>query len=107
MNEDVKYLEKLHEARVKVNELTGMAHDGEEWKLLSEAYEILDRLLSPVCRECKVRARRFITSPAQLYDPAMAELPGGSRSYWTGEWFCPQCRHMVAHGEKWWEVMKP
>jgi len=99
---EVAYLEKLYEAREKVNALTGAAPTKEDQELLSKAYDALDELLSPTCRECNVKAKRFITSPAQLYDPAMAELPGGTTSFWTGDWYCPKCNHTVAHGEKWW-----
>jgi len=100
---DVEYLERLYEAKKRVNELTGIAPTKEDYDLLSKAYDCLDELLSPLCPDCNVRAKRFITSPAQLYDSAMAELPGGTTPFWTGQWYCPKCNHTVASGEKWWE----
>ena len=101
---DVEYFEKLYEAKQKVNELTSMVQTQEDYDELSKIYDFLDKLLSPTCPKCNVKAKRFITSPARLYDPAMAELPGGTRSFWTGEWYCPKCRCMVACGEKWWKM---
>lgn len=100
---DKDYLEKVYEAFEKINELTGIAPTQEDQTLLSTAYNALDELLSPVCPECKVKAKRFITSPARLYDPAMAEVPGGTRIFWTGEWYCPKCQCIVAYGRKWWK----
>jgi hypothetical protein len=101
------YLEKLYEAKELVNELTGTALEDcgfPEYadESVSRIYHLLDGLLSPECPDCEITARRFVTSPAQLYDSAMAELPGGTISYWTGDWYCPKCRHIVAHGMKWW-----
>lgn len=101
-----EYLEKLYEAKEKVNELTGIAPTEKDYKLLSKAYNALDKLLSPTCPKCNVRAKRCITSLARLYDPAMAELPGGTTPFWTGDWYCPKCRHTIAHGKKWWEKGK-
>lgn len=104
---DVEYLNKLHEAREKINELTGMAQTAEDYELLSHVYDLLDELLSPICTKCKAKAKKFITSPAQLYDPAMAEFPGGMRAFWSGEWYCPDCGSIVAIGDKWWEKVEP
>lgn len=99
----VNFLEKVSEAKDIINKLTGIAQTDEAYKPLSKAYRELDKLLSPICPKCKVRAKRFITSPAQLYDPAMAEVePMAAVSRWDGEWYCPKCRHLVAVGEKWW-----
>jgi len=103
---DIEYLEKLYKAKEKVNELTSIAQTREDFDLLSKAYDCLDELLSPFCPECNVKAKRFITSPARLYDPAMAELPRGTTPFWTGEWYCPKCHHIIAHGEKWWKEVK-
>ena len=98
----IDFLERVAEAKDKINELTGIAQTDETYKILSMCYSELENLLSPICSNCQVRAEKFITSPARLYDLAMAELPGGTRMSWTGEWFCPKCRHPVAYGNRWW-----
>jgi len=102
--ERLEILERIWKIKKEINKLTGIADTKDECDLLGKAYDLLDELLSPICPNCNVRAKRFITSPAQLYDSAMAELPGGTRTYWTGEWYCPQCNRIVASGEKWWET---
>lgn len=99
----IEFLERVKEAKDKINELTGIAQTDETYKSLSKCYDELDALLSPICPDCKVRGKRFITSPARLYDQAMSELPGGTMTFWTGEWYCPKCRHTIASGDKWWE----
>lgn len=101
---EVEYLEKLYEAREKVNELTGIAPTSDDYKLLSKAFDALDKLLSPICSKCLVRAKRFITSPNRLYDSAMAMLPGGTKTFWTGDWYCPSCQHIVGYGQTWWRI---
>jgi len=98
----IDFLERTLEAKNLVNELTGLAQCNDFAKLMSTAYSALDEILSPICLKCNVKAQRFITSPAQLFDPDMANYPGGSSLSWTGEWYCPQCRKVVAYGEKWW-----
>lgn len=98
----VEFLERTFEAKQIVNSLTGWAQTSETYQLLSNAYKELDELLSPICPECNVKAKRVITSAAELYDPELAQYPGGTTRYWTGEWYCPECRHLVAVGEKWW-----
>jgi hypothetical protein len=99
----IEYLEKLYEIKKQINALTGTAPTETDDMFLGEAYDAINELLSPVCEKCNVRAIKFITSAAALYDPAMAELPGGSTPYWTGEWTCPKCHRIVASGEKWWQ----
>ena len=100
--EAIVFLEKTLNAKKIVNELTGDAQTDELHKLLSSAYDALDEILSPLCPTCGTRSKRFITSPAKLFDPDMANYPGGTRLSWTGDWFCPECRRTVAYGEKWW-----
>jgi len=100
--ETTKFLEKALEAKKLVNELTGITWADGVKEHLDKAYRELDELLSPICSKCDVRAKRFITSSAQLYDPEIAQYPGGSSLYWTGEWYCPKCKHLVAVGERWW-----
>jgi len=90
------------EAKEMVNELTVLAQTEETHRLLSRAYDVLDLILSPPCLKCKVKAKRLITSLARLYYPEIAELPGGTRTFWTGEWFCPECGSVVATGKRWW-----
>lgn len=99
----IEYFENLYEVRRKLDNLTEIAPTREDYKLLSQAYSCVDQLLSPICSKCGVRSRRFITTPAKLYDPALGELPGGNVSFWTGDWYCPKCRRVVASGEKWWK----
>ncbi|MBA7668992.1 hypothetical protein ES703_77115 [subsurface metagenome] len=101
--EAVQFLEKGSEARELINSLTSRAQTSETWEALNEAYKALDRLLTPICPTCQVATKRFITSKAELYDPELAQYPGGTTRYWTGEWYCPQCRHLIAVGRKWWE----
>jgi len=98
----IEFLEKVFEAQRIINTLTGWTWADKTHEPLSHAYEELDKLLSPICSDCHVRADRFMTSPAELYDPGMAELPGGIIRRWTGEWYCPKCRHLVAVGPRWW-----
>jgi len=53
---------------------------------------------APTCLDCKVKAERFITTPAQLYDIPSEDFPaypGVIQPRWDGEWFCPRCRHLV------------
>lgn len=102
----VTFLEDVAKAKDIINTLTGFAQTDEVYGRLSRAYNELDELLSPLCPKCTIRAKRFITSPAEFYDPAMAELPGGTTRHWTGEWYCPQCRHIVAVGQTWWDQSK-
>lgn len=102
----IEFLEKVAKAKSIINILTGFAQTDEVYRPLSRVYKELDELLSPFCPECNIRAKRFITSDAQLYDPELAQYPGGTRRYWTGEWYCPKCHHLVAVGEKWWDQSK-
>lgn len=101
--EAVDFLERTLEAKNIVNELSGLAQSAGLNKQFSSVYTTLSEILSPLCPDCKVRAQRFITSPAQLFDPDLANYPGGTVRSWTGEWFCPECRRNVAYGERWWE----
>lgn len=98
----IEFLNKAFEARELINILTGWAQTGETSESLSNAYKELDQLLSPICSDCHIKAKRFITSPAQLYDPELAQYPRGNTLHWTGEWYCPKCHHLVAVGRKWW-----
>jgi len=98
----VNFLGEVAKLNEELNKLTGIAPTPETYKTLSKACDELDKILSPICPKCGKRAKRFITSPARLYDPAMAELPGGTTTYWTGEWVCPRCRHPIAIGKEWW-----
>jgi len=98
----VAFLDKVAEAKEIINELSGIAQTDETSQAINKVYEALDELLSPICPKCNSRAKRFITSAAQLYDPGMAELPGGTTPYWTGEWYCPKCHHLIAVGKRWW-----
>jgi len=98
----IEFLDKAFEALELINILTGWAQTSEISESLSNAYKELDELLSPICSDCHIKAKRFITSQAKLYDPELAEYPGGNTSYWTGEWYCPKCHHLVAAGRKWW-----
>jgi len=63
-----------------------------------ELVGITKALTRPICHECNVRAEMFITSPAALYGISPEDRPAYRlctvRS-WTGEWFCPECRHFV------------
>lgn len=55
--------------------------------------------LPPTCLDCKVEAKRFITTPAQLYgipDEDYPVYPFAFQPRWDGEWYCPKCRHLVA-----------
>jgi len=105
-DETINFLEETLKAQEIINELTGKAQTKELLDLLSKAYDSLDEVLSPICPTCEIRAKKFITSPAQLYDSAMAELPGGTRRFWTKDWYCPKCRHIVASGQKWWDFIQ-
>ena len=97
------FLEKVYAAREIVNMLSSWAQTPEVPEHLTNVYKGLDELLSPICPNCDIRARRFITSDANLYDPELAQYPGGTMRYWTGEWYCPKCEHLVAVGNKWWQ----
>jgi len=100
--EAMSFLDRALEAKNIVNELTGLAQSAGLYKQFASAYSILDEILSPLCPDCDVKAKKFITSPARLFDPDMANYPGGSSLSWSGEWYCPKCRHIVAFGETWW-----
>jgi len=98
----VEFLNAAFKTKGLVSKLTSMAQTSEMYITLRTVYDNLDDLLKPLCPECHVRAERFITSPAELYAPEMAELPYGATRRWMGEWYCPKCRHVVAVSEKWW-----
>ena len=100
----INFLEQVAEVKDKINELTSWTQTEETYKSLCACYCELDKLVSPICPDCHVRVERFITSPARLYDPEMAELPGGTTMRWTGEWYCPKCRHPIAFGNRWWDT---
>ena len=54
--------------------------------------------MAPICLDCKVEAKRFITTPAQLYGVPAEDFPAYPsvlQPRWDGEWFCPKCRHLV------------
>jgi len=96
-------LERLYEAKAVIEKLMDRVTDEEVWKLLDEASFRLGRALVPVCPRCMVRCEPFITSLADLYDPAMAQdAPNATTPFWTGEWYCPKCGRWVAAGECWW-----
>ena len=100
--ETMDFLERTLKAKNIVNELSGLAQSARLNKQFSSVYITLSEILSPLCSDCKVRAQKFITSPAELFDPDMANYPGGTSRSWTGEWFCPECRRIVAYEETWW-----
>ena len=106
-HEAIEFLENALRAKEIVNELTGLAQTRSISEMLSRAYHALDEVLSPRCPDCLTIARRFVTSPAQLFDPDMASFPGGSTTSWTGEWFCNNCRRVIAYGENWWIQTSP
>jgi len=61
-------------------------------KKLGEQVMFLGSLSNPLCPDCKVRGKPFITSPAQLYDSAMAlDDPRATIQRWTGQYYCPKC----------------
>ena len=101
-DEAISFLEETLKAQNIINELTGLAQSAGLYKQFSNVYNILDEILSPYCPDCEVKAKKFITSPAQLFDSDMANYPSGSSLSWTGEWFCPKCRHTIAFGKEWW-----
>lgn len=55
--------------------------------------------LAPTCLDCKIPAKKFITTPAQLYGVPAEDYPTYPYAFqprWDGEWVCPKCRHLVA-----------
>ena len=97
-------LDELYEAKAVIDRLMDKVADEEVWELLDEASSRLGRALVPVCPRCMVRCEPFITSLADLYDPAMAQdHPNAAVPFWTGEWYCPKCHRWVAAGERWWK----
>jgi len=55
--------------------------------------------LAPICLDCKVEAKKFITTPAQLYGVPYEDYPTYPFAFqprWDGEWVCPECHHLVA-----------
>ena len=101
--ETLHFLEKVYAAREMINVISSWAQTSEVSERLTNVYRGLDELLFPICPNCNVKARQLITSNADLYDPELAQHPGGTMRYWTGEWYCPKCEHLVATGNKWWQ----
>jgi len=52
----------------------------------------------PICPQCNVKGKKFITTKAKLYGIPKEEREGHPdwfKSYWTGEYFCPRCRRIL------------
>lgn len=56
------------------------------------------KMSAPICPECGVKGKKFITSPARLYvvPEDWDDLePMAFVSRWTGEYYCPKCRRIL------------
>jgi len=82
-------------------ETEGFAGPGPGWRhyLEKENQIRAEAGLAPTCLECKVEAKKFITTPAQLYGVPTEDYPAYPSAFqprWEGEWYCPECRRLVA-----------
>lgn len=53
----------------------------------------------PRCPDCRIQARKELTNRARLDDIPVEDIgkyPGCLITIWTGAWFCPRCRRVVA-----------
>ena len=70
------------------------------WRRYLEAENVMRAAvgMAPICLDCKIEAKRFITTPAQLYDVPAEDFPAYPsviQPRWDGEWYCPKCHHLV------------
>jgi len=81
-------------------ETEGFAGPTQAWRRYLEAENQVRAAvgIAPTCLDCKVQAKKFITTAAQLYDVPWEDYPAYPSAFqlrWDGEWFCPKCHHLV------------
>ena len=65
--------------------------------------------IGPMCPDCKVESKKFITTPAQLYGVPWEDYPAYPSAFqprWDGEWVCPRCHKLVAVTDRRTGVLK-